>query len=51
MVQEITRPDGITMKTTRCPIRINGERLKSPKAAPKVGENNEQLEQEFNLRQ
>jgi CoA:oxalate CoA-transferase len=49
MVQEITRPDGIAMKTTRCPIRINGERLKSPKAAPKVGENNEQLEQEFNL--
>jgi CoA:oxalate CoA-transferase len=49
MVQEITRPDGITMKTTRCPIVINGERLKSPKAAPKVGENNEQLEQEFNL--
>jgi CoA:oxalate CoA-transferase len=51
MVQEITRPDGVTMKTTRCPIRINGERLKSPKAAPKVGENNEQLEQEFNLGQ
>jgi CoA:oxalate CoA-transferase len=51
MVQEITRPDGITMKTTRCPIVINGERLISPKAAPKVGENNEQLEQEFNLGQ
>jgi CoA:oxalate CoA-transferase len=51
MVQEITRPDGITVKTTRCPIRINGERLKSPKAAPKVGENNEQLEREFNLGQ
>jgi CoA:oxalate CoA-transferase len=51
MVQEITRSDGITMKTTRCPIRINGERLKSLKGAPKVGENNEQLEQEFNLGQ
>jgi CoA:oxalate CoA-transferase len=51
MVQEITRQDGITMKTTRCPIVINGERLISPKAAPKVGENNEQLEQEFNLGQ
>lgn len=49
MVQEITRPDGITMKTTRCPIRINGEHLKSSKAAPKVGEDNDQLEQEFNL--
>jgi CoA:oxalate CoA-transferase len=51
MVQEITGPDGITMKTTRCPIRINGERLISPKGAPKVGENNEQLEQEFQLGQ
>jgi CoA:oxalate CoA-transferase len=49
MVQEIARPNVPTMKTTRCPIRINGERLKSQKCAPKVGEHNESLEKEFLL--
>ncbi len=29
--------------TTRCPIRINGERLFSDKPAPKLGENNEKI--------
>lgn len=49
MDQEVETSDGIVMKTTRCPIRIDGNRLFSRKSAPKPGENNELLEKEFNL--
>jgi crotonobetainyl-CoA:carnitine CoA-transferase CaiB-like acyl-CoA transferase len=38
------------IKTTRCPIRINGERLYADKAAPKLGEHNKQLMEEFGIR-
>lgn len=37
--------------TTRCPIRINGERLNSDKRAPLVGEHNEKIQQEFGISQ
>ncbi|RAP76080.1 CaiB/BaiF CoA transferase family protein [Paenibacillus montanisoli] len=51
MVQQIGRPDGTgRLRTTRCPIRINGERLFDDRAAPKVGEHNAALEQQFQLR-
>ena len=33
--------------TTRCPIRINGERLYADKAAPKLGEHKEQIMEEL----
>jgi CoA:oxalate CoA-transferase len=33
--------------TTRCPIRINNQRIFSPKPAPKVGEHTEQVRAEF----
>jgi crotonobetainyl-CoA:carnitine CoA-transferase CaiB-like acyl-CoA transferase len=33
--------------TTRCPIRINGERLYADKAAPKLGEQKEKIMQEL----
>lgn len=49
MDQEIETSDGLTMKTTRCPIRIDGERIFSRKSAPKPGEDNEAIEKEFNL--
>jgi CoA:oxalate CoA-transferase len=39
IVQEVTRTDGPTMTTTRCPIRIDGEILKSPLGAPRLGQN------------
>jgi CoA:oxalate CoA-transferase len=35
--------------TTRCPIRINGEKLYSDMAAPSLGEHTEQLKKEFSL--
>ncbi len=37
---------GIPIRTTRCPIRIDGERLVSDKAAPRPGEDNQTIEEE-----
>lgn len=49
MEQTLTRGDAATITTTRCPIRINGEKLYSTKAAPKIGNANVLLTQEFDL--
>lgn len=49
MEQTVSRSNGITVTTTRCPIRINGQKLQSPIAAPSLGNANEQLVREFNL--
>ena len=49
MIQEIKRPDGLSIKTLRCPIRINNEISKSSIAAPKIGENTLPISEEFNL--
>ncbi|MDO9373592.1 MAG: CaiB/BaiF CoA-transferase family protein [Ferruginibacter sp.] len=43
MEQTITTSRGKKIITTRCPIRFNGERLFSPKPAPALGANNEQI--------
>jgi CoA:oxalate CoA-transferase len=51
MIQTIVRePDsrpGISMRTTRCPIRIDGELLTSSVSAPRIGEHNELIVAEF----
>ncbi|AFH62993.1 CaiB/BaiF CoA transferase family protein [Paenibacillus caseinilyticus] len=49
MTQEVTRSNGASMVTTRCPIRIDGERLVSTAGSPRIGEHNEVLLQEFQL--
>jgi Predicted acyl-CoA transferases/carnitine dehydratase len=49
MLQEVVRPNGAAMVTTRCPIRLNGQRIVSSRWAPKVGEQNESLDREFRL--
>lgn len=49
MDQEVETADGLRMKTTRCPIRVDGERLFSRRSAPKPGQNNNEIEKEFNL--
>lgn len=41
MEQTIQLPGGTTFVTTRCPVRLNGEIIKSDKPAPQVGENND----------
>lgn len=41
--------NGLTVKTTRCPIRVDGQLLVSGKGAPLLGEHNELIDAEFNL--
>ncbi len=36
--------------TTRCPIRMNGEKLYADKPAPKLGEHNEKVHEELGVR-
>ena len=49
MVQTVSRGRGIDMKTTRCPIRVDGEVFLSSKGAPRLGEDTEALVREFSL--
>lgn len=54
MVQTITRRAShnqppVVMRTTRCPIRVNGELLTSSQPAPRIGEQTDQLRREFSL--
>jgi crotonobetainyl-CoA:carnitine CoA-transferase CaiB-like acyl-CoA transferase len=46
MDQTVQR-DGLEIHTTRCPIRIDGEILLSPKPAPHVGEDNKSIQEEL----
>ena len=47
MEQVVRRANGAEVHTTRCPIRIDGQRLFSPKAAPHAGQDNAGIESEF----
>lgn len=49
MVQTVDSRPGAVMRTTRCPIRVDGEVLKSGVAAPKIGEHNAAIAAEFDL--
>ena len=49
MEQTVYRANGFPCRTTRCPIRIDGERLYASKGAPTVGENTASLIKEFDL--
>lgn len=49
MVQTVHRSAEISLETLRCPIRINGEILKSDKGAPRIGEDNDHILQEINM--
>jgi crotonobetainyl-CoA:carnitine CoA-transferase CaiB-like acyl-CoA transferase len=49
MIQTINSRPGAVMRTTRCPIRIDGELLTSPIAAPRIGEHNQAIGDEFEL--
>lgn len=41
--------NGLSVKTTRCPIRVDGALLQSQKGAPLLGEHNKEIEQQFGL--
>jgi CoA:oxalate CoA-transferase len=43
MIQQVTMGDGYSYKTTRSPIRIDGELFTSAKGSPKLGEDNEKI--------
>ncbi len=45
--QEVQMTDGYTYKTTRCPIKIDGEYFTSSKGSPKLGQDNERIIKEF----
>jgi crotonobetainyl-CoA:carnitine CoA-transferase CaiB-like acyl-CoA transferase len=47
MVQDVKCRGGSTLRTTRCPIRIDGETYKSAKPAPRVGEHTARIMEEF----
>ncbi|HEX7362636.1 MAG TPA: CaiB/BaiF CoA-transferase family protein [Bryobacteraceae bacterium] len=47
MIQAVQRHESARLRTTRCPIRIDGEILKSPLGAPRLGQDTEAIEREF----
>ena len=49
LTQEIATPDGDAMMTTRCPIRVDGEILTSPRAAPALGADSVAVADAFGL--
>jgi crotonobetainyl-CoA:carnitine CoA-transferase CaiB-like acyl-CoA transferase len=47
MVQEIVCPGGSILRTTRCPIRIDGEVYKSARPAPAIGQDTARILEEL----
>ncbi|HTT57224.1 MAG TPA: CaiB/BaiF CoA-transferase family protein [Opitutaceae bacterium] len=48
-VQEVVRDDGPALRTTRCPITIDGERYTARRGAPRVGQHTAAIQSEFAL--
>jgi CoA:oxalate CoA-transferase len=48
MVQNVGSGTARSMRTTRCPIRIDGDLLTSPRGAPRIGEHNNEIAAELN---
>lgn len=51
MEMNVKTTNGLTIKTTRCPIRVDGELLTSEVGAPFLGEHNDIIEKQFNLQE
>jgi len=49
MLQRVSRSNGAALTTTRCPIRVDGEILKSKMGSPMIGEHNAPIENEFGM--
>jgi crotonobetainyl-CoA:carnitine CoA-transferase CaiB-like acyl-CoA transferase len=47
MIQDVRRNANVRLRTTRCPIRIDGKVLKSEAGAPRLGQHTGAIEQEF----
>lgn len=48
-IQELDLQPAGTIRTTRCPVRVDGQVLKSPVPAPGVGQHTAKIEAEFGL--
>ncbi len=49
MFQTVSRQPGISLKTTRTPLRVDGVRALCERAAPQIGEHSIKIRQEFGL--
>ena len=49
LLQTVEREDNVSIRTTRSPIRVNGERPMVARAAPRIGEHNASITREFEL--
>lgn len=49
MLQTVNRDDGVSILTTRSPLRIDGVRSKTTRAAPLIGEQSASIRKEFDL--
>ncbi len=49
-IQEISRGEGVSLRTTRCPIRIDGEVYKSSTGAPVLGQHTSSIRSELQAR-
>jgi CoA:oxalate CoA-transferase len=49
MLQTVVRDDGVSILTTRSPLRIDGERSTTTRAAPLIGEQSATIRKEFGL--
>jgi CoA:oxalate CoA-transferase len=49
MLQTVTRADGVSIETTRLPLRLNGSRPVNTAAAPLIGAHSAAIRKEFNL--
>ena len=49
LLQTVRRRPGVELTTTRCPLRINGQRMTSALGAPAVGQHNDEIARDFGL--
>ncbi|WP_181703352.1 CaiB/BaiF CoA transferase family protein [Chthonobacter albigriseus] len=49
MLQTVSRDDGVAIRTTSVPLRVDGARAHGALAAPRIGEHTEALRREFGL--
>ena len=49
MLQTVTREDNVSITTTRAPLRIDGRRPQTSRAAPLIGEQSAKIRKEFGL--
>ncbi|MBK6827283.1 MAG: hypothetical protein IPG86_10565 [Chitinophagaceae bacterium] len=51
MVMQVKTGKGFSLDITSCPIRVNGQILRSPLGAPLLGEHNAVISKKYNLQE